>query len=180
MLLQRAKKISSAFLFLFVLVSQHSFAGSVYPHELMFINCTQQVIHATNADKSPYKFSMNPLLEATNGYSEPYSFVIPADTIYSHPVTLYINWFKDNVMNIYLSGAVNSEIEIRLLRGNYINVKSDLRYVSLLGYRGDWVPGYGNRTIIGLGCSAYGMKNARMQTMSFKAGPINQVATSSE
>lgn len=174
MLIQNIKKIFNIFSFILIFTTQSSFAGEAYPHEVMFINCTRGIINATNAHTQPYKFSMNPLIFATNGFSPPYSFVIPTDTIYAHPISVYINWFSDNKMNIFLSGAIDTQIEVTLLEGKYINFKTDPRYVRYLGSSENWVPGRGNRTILGLGCSEYGSKSAAMNIQNIKASIVTK------
>lgn len=138
--------------------SATAFAGlfsEVYPHELMFINCTNQEVQVSNGDTLPYKFSMDPLFEARNDYSPSYTFTIPTNTVaYKHPITIFSNWRSNGTMKMYLTGGVNSEINVSLVSNEYIVFKTDLRFVTMLGYNNVWQPRRGNRSIIGLGCES--------------------------
>lgn len=177
MAVKHIKAVFSLACILTSVMSVPSYADEVNPHEIMFINCTQQAIHATNGGMSPYKFSMDPAYEARNGYSPSYSFDIPTNTIYKHPITIFTNWFHDGAMHIYLSGAVNAEIYITLMDNKYINYKADPRYVSFLGYNNNWVPGHGHRTILGLGCTAAALKGAATHTSQFQNFKVSLVET---
>jgi len=94
-------------IFLCVIVTSSMAFAATYPVPLLFVNCTNQEVRVSN-EISPYKFSLNASEPATNGFSKPATFTVPATMIYKYDdATVFINSYTDGGMHLQFSGGIN-------------------------------------------------------------------------
>lgn len=91
---------------------------------LVFINCTGQEVQAYNIEQ-PYKFSLDRDHIAQNGYSKPYSFTIPAKTVFRYNNLTIYRVPPDGSMHLYFSGGITGHVFFFLPVDYYLKMKSD-------------------------------------------------------